>query len=160
MPAVLERAGVDVPETWDEYFAAARTIVERTGGAVRGFGQRGTGAWHTMYTGFATQLWSCGGADFVDGRCAIASPESVRATEDFIAALHAAGPTDWPEQRWYELALDFAHGRYGLMVDSDHYVAYFEEPATSQLVGEIALRAAAASVRPASGGRTSGRGRS
>ena len=85
-----------------------------------------------MYTGFATQLWSCGGADFV-GRSL--RDRRVRSRcgrpTDFVAALHAAGPTDWPEQRWYELALDFAHGRYGLMVDSDHYVAYFEEPATS-----------------------------
>ena len=44
-----------------EYFATARAVVERTGGRVRGFGQRGTDAWHTMYTGFATQLWSYGG---------------------------------------------------------------------------------------------------
>ena len=66
VPAVLERAGVDVPETWDQYFAAARAIVERTGGASAGFGQRGNDAWHTMYTGFATQLWSYGGSDFAE----------------------------------------------------------------------------------------------
>jgi len=90
-----------------------------------------------MYTGFATQLWSYGGRDFADGRCAIASPESVRATEDFIAALRDAGPTEWPDQRWYELAMDFGRGLYGLIVDSDHYVAYFEDPATSDFTGRI-----------------------
>jgi ABC-type glycerol-3-phosphate transport system substrate-binding protein len=136
VPAILEQAGVEPPTTWDEYFATARTIAART--EARGFGQRGTDAWHTMYTGFATQLWSYGATDFVGGRCALASPESIRATTDFVAALHDAGPTDWVEQRWYELALDFAKGQYGLIVDSDHYVAYFEEPATSALVGEIA----------------------
>ena len=36
-------------------------VVERTRREVRGFAQRGTAAWHTMYTGFATQLWSYGG---------------------------------------------------------------------------------------------------
>jgi multiple sugar transport system substrate-binding protein len=136
VPAILEAAGVEPPTTWDAYFAAARAIAGRTG--ARGFGQRGTDAWHTVYTGFATQFWSSGGTDFADGRCALASPESVRLTTDFVAALHDAGPTDWLDQRWYELALDFAKGRYGLMVDSDHYVAYFEEPATSNLVGQIA----------------------
>ena len=55
-----------------------------------------------------------------------------------MTALRDAGPTDWPDQRWYELALDFGHGRYGLIVDSDHYVAYFEDPATSPLAGKIA----------------------
>jgi len=135
VPAVLEEAGVEVPATWDEYFAAGRAVAERTG--VRGFAQRGTNAWHTMYTGFATQFWSYGAADFEDGRSAIASPAALRATSDFIAALHTAGPVDWPNQRWYELALDFAHGKYGLIVDSDHYVAYFEDPSSSDLVGEI-----------------------
>ncbi len=138
VPAILERAGVEPPSTWDEYFAAARAVAERGGDGVRGFGQRGTDAWHTMYTGFATQLWSYGGADFADGRSALASPASIRATEDFLGALRDAGPANWPGQRWYELALDFAKGRYGMLVDSDHYVAYFEERATSELVGQIA----------------------
>jgi multiple sugar transport system substrate-binding protein len=137
LPSVLAEAGVDAPTTWPDYFAAARAVVAGTGGRVRGFGQRGTGAWHTMYTGFATQLWSYGGSDFEDGRCAIASSASVRATSDFLAALRDAGPRDWPEQRWYELALDFAHGHYGLLVDSDHYVAYFEDPTYSERVGQI-----------------------
>jgi multiple sugar transport system substrate-binding protein len=137
VPEVLDRAGVDVPGTWEQYFATARRVVERTNGDVRGFAQRGTRAWHTMYTGFATQLWSYGARDFVDGRCALASPESVRATTDFLAALGDAGPTDWLDQRWYELAMDFGRGRYGLIVDSDHYVAFFEDPATSDLAGGI-----------------------
>ncbi len=135
VPAVLESVGLDVPATWEQYFTAARTVVERTG--VRGFAQRGTNAWHTMYTGFATQFWSYGASDFEQGRCALASPASLRATSDFIAALRDAGPVDWPDQRWYELALDFARGRYGLIVDSDHYVAFFEDRALSELVGEI-----------------------
>lgn len=138
LPSVLGEAEIGVPGTWAEYFAAARVIAENTGGRVRGFGQRGTGAWHTMYTGFATQLWSCGGTDFEDGRCAIASSVSVRATSDFLTALRDAGPTDWPEQRWYELALDFARGDYGLLVDSDHYVAFFEDPAYAKPLGQIA----------------------
>jgi multiple sugar transport system substrate-binding protein len=90
-----------------------------------------------MYTGFATQFWSYGASDFENGRCALAAPASVQATADFIAALRDAGPSNWLDQRWYELALDFAHGEYALLVDSDHYVAYFEDPAYSELVGGI-----------------------
>jgi multiple sugar transport system substrate-binding protein len=138
VPAILEQHGLEPPGTWDEYFGTARALVARTGGRIRGFGQRGTHAWHTMYTGFATQFWSYGATDFADGRSALASPESIRASEDFLAAVRDAGPEDWPGQRWYELALDFGRGRYGLLVDSDHYVAYFEEPATSELVGKVA----------------------
>jgi ABC-type glycerol-3-phosphate transport system substrate-binding protein len=137
VPAVLSAANLDVPTTWSEYFSTARAITERTGGRVRGFGQRGTGVWHTMYTGFATHFWSYGASDFEAGRCAIAAPTAIEATADFLAALRVAGPPNWPEQRWYELALDFAHGRYALLVDSDHYVAYFEDPAYSELVGKI-----------------------
>jgi multiple sugar transport system substrate-binding protein len=90
-----------------------------------------------MYTGYATQLWSCGGRDFENGSCAIASEVAVRVTTEFLDGLRRAGPPDWPEQRWYELALDFAQGRYGLIVDSDHYVAYFEDAASSRLAGQI-----------------------
>jgi multiple sugar transport system substrate-binding protein len=137
VPAVLDGAGLQVPTTWDQYFAAARAVAEQTGGRIRGFAQRGTGSWHTMYTGFATQFWSYGASDFDGGRCSLGTSESIRATADFVDALHDAGPADWPTQRWYELALDFARGRYGLIVDSDHYVAYFEDGASSELVGEI-----------------------
>jgi multiple sugar transport system substrate-binding protein len=137
VPEVLEGAALEIPGTWDEYFATARAVVERTEGRVRGFAQRGTAAWHTMYTGFATQLWSYGAKDFVDGRCAIASPTAVRATRDFLDSLRVAGPTDWLDQRWYELAVDFGNGSYGLIVDSDHYVAFFEDPSISRLVGRI-----------------------
>jgi len=137
VPRILDSAGVDVPTTWAEYFDAAARIAD-LGEGTRGFAQRGTTAWHTMYTGFATQLWSCGGRDFENGSCAIASDQAVRVTTEFLAALHRAGPTGWLDQRWYELALDFAHGRYGLIVDSDHYVAFFEDSSTSSLVGEIA----------------------
>jgi multiple sugar transport system substrate-binding protein len=136
VPAHLEAAGVGVPETWDDFFAAARAAA--ASGRCRGFGQRGADVWHTMYTGFATQFWSYGARDFEDGRCAIASDAAVRAASDFLAALHVAGPEDWPSQRWYELALDFAQGRYALIVDSDHYVAFFEDERYSNLVGEIA----------------------
>jgi multiple sugar transport system substrate-binding protein len=136
VPAHLEAAGIAVPETWEEFFATARAVA--ASGSYRGFGQRGVDVWHTMYTGFATQFWSYGARDFEDGRCAIASDVAVRATTDFLSALRGAGPEDWPNQRWYELALDFAQGRYALMVDSDHYVAYFEDPRYSGLVGEIA----------------------
>ena len=137
VPETLERFGLEVPTTWDEFFSASRTVVRRSDGRLRGFGQRGTGAWHTIYTGFATQFWSCGASDFEDGHCALASRQSIDATAQFLAALRASGPNNWPEQRWYELALDFAQGQYGLLVDSDHYVAYFENPADSALVGRI-----------------------
>ena len=137
VPRILDAAEVEAPTTWTEYFEAAGRIAA-VDGERRGFAQRGTGAWHTMYTGYATQLWSCGGCDFENGSCAIASDVAVRVTKDFLDALHRAGPTHWPDQRWYELALDFCQGRYGLIVDSDHYVAYFEDAKKSPLAGEIA----------------------
>jgi len=95
LPDILACAGVDVPGTWAEYFAAAMAIPERVPGA-RGFGQRGAEAWHTVYTGFATQLWSCGGRDFdPGGSCAIASEAAVEAARTLSDAIRAAGPADW-----------------------------------------------------------------
>lgn len=145
LPDVLEQAGLsEPPTTWESYFAAAAVITEKVP-EVRGFGQRGTDSWHTMYTGFATQLWSCGGVDFdAAGRSAVAAPEALGVTRDFVAALHAAGPTAWPGGHWLEVARDFAAGRYGMIVDSDHYVAYFEGP-------DSAVRGRVAYTRPPTG---------
>ena len=138
IPEILEHCGLEIPTTWDEFFRTAAQIPEKTRGGVRGFGQRGLHVWHTIYTGYATQFWTYGGTDFDEsGRCAIASPAGVRATQDFMTALKSAGPSDWPNQRWYELALDFANGKYGLLVDSDHYVAFFEDPKLSSQVGKM-----------------------
>jgi len=129
LPDVLERAGLsEPPSTWEDYFEAAARIADRVPG-VRGFAQRGTDTWHTMYTGFATQAWSYGGVDFdASGRSAIASPTMVAATRDFLSAVRASGPVAWPDGHWLDVARDFAAGRYGLIVDSDHYVAFFEGP--------------------------------
>jgi multiple sugar transport system substrate-binding protein len=138
VPEILSRFAEEVPATWDQFFAAAKRLTGKSAGSVRGFGQRGVFVWHTVYTGYATQFWSYGATDFdSSGRCVIASPAGVRATQEFIDALKSAGPVDWPNQRWYELAIDFAQGKYGLIVDSDHYVALFENPALSRLVGKI-----------------------
>jgi multiple sugar transport system substrate-binding protein len=138
LPDVLERVGLsEPPTTWQDYFAAALRIADNIPG-VRGFAQRGTDTWHTIYTGFASQVWSYGGVDFdAAGRSAIASPEALAATSDFLAALRASGPTGWPGGHWLEVARDFAAGRYGLIVDSDHYVAFFEG-ADSAVRGRVA----------------------
>jgi len=137
MPELLASAEVEVPETWEEFFAAAAAVAGRVPGA-KGFGQRGAEAWHTIYTGFATQLWSCGGRDFdPDGSCAIASDAAVEVARTLSDAIRVAGPPDWTSQAWYELAIDFANGNYGLLVDSDHYVAYFENPRLSNVMGKV-----------------------
>lgn len=134
---IFEKLNLSLPKTWEEYFETARLIKENAGG-VNGFAQRGTTSWHTMYTGFATQYWSMGATDFdKDGKCAIASENAVDATEKFLEALRESGPTEWPTQRWYELALDFCAGKYGLIVDSDHYVGYYENAEKSAMARRV-----------------------
>ncbi len=136
VPATLERLRCDVPQTWADYFDIAGRIAKRSDNKVRGFGQRGVQVWHTMYTGYATQFWAYGATDFdADGKCAIASPQGIAATTDFIDALRVSGPADWLNQRWYELARDFATEIYGLIVDSDHYTAMYENPEMSLIHG-------------------------
>lgn len=142
---IFEQYGLSVPKTWDEYFETAKTIAEK--GEYRGFAQRGTPSWHTMYTGFATQYWSMGGRDFDEnGRCVIASEKAVEITKQFLAHLKESGPVQWKTQRWYELALDFCEGVYGLIVDSDHYVGYYENQEKSKMARKIGY-----AVPPSSG---------
>lgn len=145
LPEVLERAGLsEPPTTWSDYFAAAASITEGVPG-MRGFAQRGTETWHTMYTGYATQVWSYGATDFdAAGRSAIASPAMIAATREFLTAARASGPVAFPGGHWLDVARDFAAGKYGLIVDSDHYVAFFEGP-------ESAVRGRVAYTKPPAG---------
>jgi multiple sugar transport system substrate-binding protein len=134
----LEHYRLAPPETWEQYFGTAARLRRESGGKVLGFAQRGVQVWHTMYTGYATQFWAYGARDFDDsGRCVIASPQGVAATAAFVQALRQSGPKDWLDQRWYELAMDFAAGRYGLIVDSDHYVAFYEMGEKSAVKGRM-----------------------
>ncbi|MCB1518737.1 MAG: extracellular solute-binding protein [Hyphomicrobiaceae bacterium] len=137
VPETLSRYNVPVPQTWEELFALSAKIQTASAGKIRGFAQRGIQVWHTMYTGYATQFWAYGAEDFDEtGKCAIGSAEGIAATSDFVAALRECGPSDWLNQRWYELALDFADKKYGFIVDSDHYVAFYEDPSKSSINGK------------------------
>ena len=119
---------------------------------------RDCGVAHDVH-GFATQFWSCGGRDFEGGSLRDRLAGAVRVTGEFVAALPRRRPDRLADQRWYELALDFARGRYGLIVDSDHYVAYFEDPKTvSPSPGRSRTRCRR-SARTARVARTCGRGR-
>lgn len=138
VPELLDKYNLNIPTTWDQYFSEAKKIVDFSNSGIRGFAQRGANEWHTVYTGFATQLWSYGGSDFnLEGNSDIASRKNIDTTKMFINALRESGPENWTSQRWYELAIDFAQKKYGFIVDSDHYVAFFENPTYSKLVGKI-----------------------
>jgi multiple sugar transport system substrate-binding protein len=138
VPALLEQHGCEVPRTWDQFFATAGLLQRKSQATTRGFAQRGTQVWHTMYTGYATQFWAYGARDFDDrGKCAIASADGIAATQAFVEGLRRGGPADWLNQRWYELAMDFSAGRYGLIVDSDHYVAFYELDPKSAVKGKV-----------------------
>ena len=129
-PAVLEAAGVEVPRRPGTSTSRPRAVdrADRTGVA------RLRAARHRRVAHDVHRLRDAAlvvrRRDFEDGRCAIASPARCRRPRTSSRRSRGAGPADWLEQRWYELALDFARGRYALLVDSDHYVAYFEDPAS------------------------------
>ena len=115
-------------------------------------------AWHTVYTGFATQLWSCGGCDFdPDGSWAIASDAAVEVARTLSEAIRVAGPADWTSQGWYELAMDFAHGKFGLLGPDDDHVAYFETPSCRTWQGRCGTPCRP-QAQAASGARTCGCG--
>lgn len=136
---LIEQKGIAIPETYDQLLGAAKTATGSFGGRqVYGTIHRGVLVWHTIYTGHATQFWSLGATDFDDRmRCVIDSPAGVEATEYFFRQLRAAGPDQWDTRHWYQLAMDFCDGQYAFLIDSDHYVAYFEDRARSRMAGKV-----------------------
>ena len=110
VPEHLERHGLEVPATWDAYFATAE---ERLAAPAARAGIR-----PARQGGVAHDVHGLRDADLVVRRPRLRRrpplldrrPEVVAPTQRFIEALRAAGPRRWTEQRWYELALDFARG--------------------------------------------------
>ncbi len=138
LPEILARAGVDVPRTWPEYFAAAKTIAAHVPGAPGFRPARRGGLAHRLYRlrhpAVVLRRTRLRPRRVLCHRLRAAASTWPRTLSD---AIRVAGPADWTSQGWYELAMDFARGEYGLLVDSDHYVAYFENPSLSDVAGKV-----------------------
>lgn len=131
---LLREAGLDVPETFEEWEAAAAQIhdpsADMYGFALRGIPYQTT----TPYSSF---LYAHCGAWVEDGQAAINSPEAVDAYETYGRWGSEYGPTGITGFDWPVPSQQFAQGKVFAFLDVNLFVGDLEDPAESTVAGDI-----------------------
>lgn len=140
---LLDRAGLDVPTTWDELHAAARRLTDRSAG-VHGTVLALFPDGHNGFYDFCVQLWTRGGAPFdATGRPDLSGPAATSAL-DFLRRLardRDATPANGREIDSVRSGEMFCEGRIGLMANWYGFAAYGETAPDSRVRGRISVAA-------------------
>src|SRR5690606_31945392 len=113
---IFQEHGITPPQTYDELLEITRKLAgpmakDQTYVVTTRFQKY----WDLPYLTYGTMVLSYGGR-FLDeeGNVAIASPEVVAATEQFINILKAGAPEGVVNTSWYDALQQFASGRYAI----------------------------------------------
>jgi multiple sugar transport system substrate-binding protein len=133
---LLEAAGLEVPQTMEEFEAAAEALnnpPQVFGVALRGL--RGEGM--NVYT-WSGWLRSYGGI-FLDPEMnpAFNSPEAIEATQRYNDLITNFGPPGSGAWGWPEVSSAFAAGRVAMIVESSAFYPTFNSETDSSVVGNI-----------------------
>jgi multiple sugar transport system substrate-binding protein len=138
-PAEFAKAGLDKapPFTWDEFLAAAQKIKEEGGGRKFGYVVRGQQG-DPVVSNFLPHLWAFGG-DFFDkeGNPTLDTPNALQALE-FYLKLRDVSPPGVEAFDSDEMATYLLQGAAMSSVNWPNWVADYEDPDSSKLVGEMA----------------------
>ncbi len=131
---VFEELGLDVPTTYDELMAAARTIDERTDmGALTSRGATG----HQVTAAWLLHLAPLGGKVFDDEWNPVFNNEAgVRAAE-ILREIAQTGPRGIPSYGFSEMSNAFLQGDAAMYLDSLKIAAMSRNPAVSTVDGQV-----------------------
>lgn len=133
---LFEQAGLKVPNTIDEFEAAAKALTKAPqvyGTALRGL--RGEGMNVYTWSGF---LRSYGGT-FLDAKMnpTFASKEAIEATTKYANLIKNYGPPGSGSFGWPEVSSAFAAGRLAMIIESTAFYPTFNDPKESSVVGKV-----------------------
>lgn len=151
--ALLQRAGVGVPQTLEELAAVAAAVHDPASG-IYGICNRGQGAAATtIYSGF---LHSMGGRWADSNRDPLLNaPEAVKALEFYGQLLQDAGPPGSVNNHWFQCHSLMASGKAGIWMDSNIFAAGLLDPNEAEAAEDIGFAvfpAGSSGRKPAGGG--------
>jgi len=134
---LFEEYGIAPPKSFSDVTAAAKTIKEKSNGAVAGITMRGAQGIHNVYV-WAGWLWGYGG-EFItkDGKSALGSNEAVASLDAFAGTLRDYGPVGVANFGWEENRVLFQQGKAGMTMDATVNGAFNEDPSISSVVGKV-----------------------
>jgi multiple sugar transport system substrate-binding protein len=148
--AKFKEAGVDAPKTWDDVLKAATTLTERGGGRYFGYVFRG-GQGNPVVADFMPLFWSYGADMFNADRSKVTidTPEGAQAMKMFMA-LRDVSPKGVESYNANEVGQALAAGTAASSINWPNWVATFEDPSQSRMVGKISYSPIPAGTKPGS----------
>lgn len=134
---LFEEYGIAPPKSFSEVTAAAKTIKEKSNGAVAGITMRGAQGIQNVYV-WAGWLWGYGG-EFItaDGKSALGTQEAAASLDAFASVLRDYGPVGVANFGWEENRVLFQQGKAGMTMDATVNGAFNEDPSISSVVGKV-----------------------
>jgi multiple sugar transport system substrate-binding protein len=148
--AKYKEAGVDTPATWEDVLKASKTLTEGGGGRYYGYVFRG-GQGNPVVADFMPIFWSYG-ADLFNAdrsKVTIDTPEGAAAMKTFMA-LRDVSPKGVESYNANEVGTALAAGVAASSINWPNWVATFEDPSQSKMVGKISYSAIPAGTKPGS----------
>jgi len=148
--AKFKEAGVDVPKTWDDVLKAGKTLTDGGGGRYFGYVFRG-GQGNPVVADFMPIFWSYGGDLFNADRTKVTidTPEGAAAMKTFMA-LRDISPKGVESYNANEVGTALAAGAAASSINWPNWVATFEDPSQSKMVGKISYSTIPAGTKPGS----------
>ncbi|OCO99961.1 MULTISPECIES: ABC transporter substrate-binding protein [unclassified Ensifer] len=148
--AKYKEAGVDAPKTWDDVLKASQTLTKDGGGRYFGYVFRG-GQGNPVVADFMPIFWSYGANMFNEDRTKVTidTPEGAAAMKTFLA-LRDVSPKGIESYNANEVGTALAAGTAASSINWPNWVATFEDPSQSKMVGKISYSPIPAGTKPGS----------
>jgi multiple sugar transport system substrate-binding protein len=129
------------PKTWDDVIKVAKALTDAGGGRYFGYVFRG-GQGNPVVADFMPIFWSYGGNLFSTDRTKVTidTPEGAAAMKTFIA-LRDASPKGVESYQADQVGRALAAGTAASSINWPNWVATFEDPSQSKMVGKISYSA-------------------
>jgi multiple sugar transport system substrate-binding protein len=139
---IFDQLKIDPPKNLPDMIEIGGRISKDVPG-VYGVGTRGSRSWATIHAGYLSGFTNYGGHDFsTDGgtlKPTMNSKEGKDFTKLWVDMLHKAGPKNWTQYTWYEVANDLGAGASGMIYDAD-IIGFFQQTGTKE-AGHIGYEA-------------------
>jgi multiple sugar transport system substrate-binding protein len=148
--AKYKEAGVDAPKTWDDVLKASQALTKEGGGRYFGYVFRG-GQGNPVVADFMPIFWSYGANMFNEDRTKVTidTPEGAAAMKTFMA-LRDVSPKGIESYNANEVGTALAAGTAASSINWPNWVATFEDPSQSKMVGKISYSPIPAGTKPGS----------
>jgi multiple sugar transport system substrate-binding protein len=148
--AKFKEAGIEEPKTWDDVLTAAKALTDKGGGRYFGYVFRG-GQGNPVVADFMPLFWSYGANLFNEDRSKVTidTPEGAQAMKMFMA-LRDVSPKGVESYNANEVGQALAAGTAASSINWPNWVATFEDPTQSRMVGKISYTGIPAGTNPGS----------